>query len=93
MQTMVVKKQIGVFVKVSSRSELHCVCTAFLGVFWKGIDCIINGLGGGERGIRTPGTLTSTVDFESTPFGLSGISPLCLVCFIRFYTLLFKKVS
>ena len=31
---------------------------------------------GGERGIRTPGTLTGTIDFESTPFGLSGISPL-----------------
>ncbi len=88
-----VGKQIRVFVEVSSRPVLHWVCTAFLGVFWKEINCIINGLCGGERGIRTPGTLTSTVDFESTPFGLSGISPLCLVCFIRFYTLLFKKVS
>ena len=93
MQTMVVKKQIRVFVKVGSSSELHCVCTAFFGVGKKEIDRSINGLCGGERGIRTPGTLTSTVDFESTPFGLSGISPLCLVCFIRFYTLLFKKVS
>ena len=30
---------------------------------------------GGERGIRTPGTNERTVDFESTPFDLSGISP------------------
>jgi hypothetical protein len=30
---------------------------------------------GGEKGIRTPGTLTGTPDFESGTFGLSVISP------------------
>ncbi len=75
MQTMVVKKQIRVFIEVGSSSELHCVCTAFLGIFWKEIAYIIKVLCGGERGIRTPGTLTGTIDFESTPFSLSGISP------------------
>ena len=29
----------------------------------------------GEKGIRTPGTLTGTPDFESGTFGLSVISP------------------
>ena len=32
-------------------------------------------LGGGERGIRTPGTLTGTPDFESGTFNRSVISP------------------
>ena len=30
---------------------------------------------GGERGIRTPGTLTGTTDFESAAFDHSAISP------------------
>ena len=30
---------------------------------------------GGEIGIRTLGTVASTTDFESVPFGHSGISP------------------
>ena len=30
---------------------------------------------GGERGIRTPGTVARTVDFESTAFNRSAISP------------------
>lgn len=30
---------------------------------------------GGERGIRTPGTVSGTPDFESGPFGHSGSSP------------------
>ena len=29
----------------------------------------------GERGIRTPGTVTSTTVFETVPFDHSGISP------------------
>ena len=32
-------------------------------------------LGGGERGIRTPGTRKRTIDFESTAFDHSAISP------------------
>lgn len=35
-----------------------------------------NGKGGGEGGIRTPGTVSGTTDFESVPFGHSGTSPL-----------------
>ena len=31
---------------------------------------------GGERGIRTLGTLTRTTVFETAPFDHSGISPL-----------------
>ena len=39
--------------------------------FW---DCI--GIkDGGERGIRTPGTRKRTIDFESTAFDHSAISP------------------
>ena len=30
---------------------------------------------GGERGIRTPGTRERTIDFESTAFDHSAISP------------------
>ena len=30
---------------------------------------------GGERGIRTPGTHERTIDFESTAFDHSAISP------------------
>ncbi len=30
---------------------------------------------GGEGGIRTLGTLARSLDFESSPFGLSGTSP------------------
>ena len=30
---------------------------------------------GGEGGIRTHGTVTRTLDFESSPFGHSGTSP------------------
>ena len=33
------------------------------------------GKGGGEGGIRTPGTVSGTTDFESVPFGHSGTSP------------------
>jgi integrase len=36
----------------------------------------------GERGIRTPGTLTSTSDFESDTFGLSVSSPGRATCAI-----------
>ena len=32
-------------------------------------------VGGGERGIRTPGTRERTIDFESTAFDHSAISP------------------
>ena len=31
---------------------------------------------GGEGGIRTPGTVSGTTDFESVPFGHSGTSPV-----------------
>lgn len=30
---------------------------------------------GGETGIRTLGGIAATIDFESIPFGHSGISP------------------
>ena len=33
------------------------------------------GVGGGETGIRTLGTVARTVVFETTPFDHSGISP------------------
>ncbi len=39
---------------------------------------LINRLGlayGGETGIRTLGGIAATIDFESIPFGHSGISP------------------
>ena len=39
------------------------------------IRLIIFGFGGGERGIRTPGTRKRTIDFESTAFDHSAISP------------------
>ena len=32
-------------------------------------------INGGERGIRTLGTFTRTIDFESTAFNRSAISP------------------
>lgn len=32
-------------------------------------------IGGGETGIRTLGGIAATIDFESIPFGHSGISP------------------
>ena len=32
-------------------------------------------IAGGERGIRTPGTHERTIDFESTAFDHSAISP------------------
>ena len=51
-----------------SRSDLH-------GCFKEDKNVSENFIGG-ERGIRTPGALTGAIDFESTPFGLSGISPL-----------------
>ena len=34
---------------------------------------------GGETGIRTLGGITATIDFESIPFGHSGISPRALI--------------
>ena len=33
---------------------------------------------GGETGIRTLGTVTSTTVFETAPFDHSGISPRCV---------------
>ena len=42
----------------------------------------INQLGyidGGETGIRTLGGIAATIDFESIPFGHSGISPRPLI--------------
>ncbi len=34
---------------------------------------------GGETGIRTLGGIAATIDFESIPFGHSGISPRALI--------------
>ena len=39
------------------------------------IKCCFYGTNGGEGGIRTPGTLACSTDFESAPFGRSGTSP------------------
>ncbi len=35
----------------------------------------LKGISGGETGIRTLGGIAATIDFESIPFGHSGISP------------------
>ena len=35
---------------------------------------------GGERGIRTPGTLMGSTVFETAPFDRSGISPFIMGC-------------
>ncbi len=49
---------------------------------------------GGERGIRTLGTFYCTYDFQSYPFGRSGISPNpCKTCFPLIYRLLTLPVS
>ena len=50
---------------------------------------------GGEIGIRTLGTVASTTDFESVPFGHSGISPTARII-ARFLILakpFFKKTA
>ena len=36
-------------------------------------------INGGETGIRTLGGIAATIDFESIPFGHSGISPRALI--------------
>ena len=39
----------------------------------------LRGICGGETGIRTLGGIAATIDFESIPFGHSGISPRALI--------------
>lgn len=39
----------------------------------------LRGINGGETGIRTLGGIAATIDFESIPFGHSGISPRTLI--------------
>ena len=50
---------------------------------------------GGEIGIRTLGTVASTTDFESVPFGHSGISPTARIITAVFDSgkVLFQKKS
>ena len=51
-------------------------------------------ISGGERGIRTLGTLASTTVFETAPFDHSGISPQGLKgCGTLAESLWFHKVS
>ena len=40
---------------------------------------VLKGVSGGETGIRTLGGIAATIDFESIPFGHSGISPRALI--------------
>ncbi len=42
-------------------------------------DAGLRGINGGETGIRTLGGIAATIDFESIPFGHSGISPRALI--------------
>ena len=54
----------------------HCIIVMNVRIRYRGYTRqVVEVKSGGERGIRTPGANVGTVDFESTPFGLSGISP------------------
>ncbi len=54
-----------------------CVDSFVSHLIKKPVNLVFIGLSkdGGERGIRTLGTLARTRDFQSRPFGHSGISP------------------